>query len=370
MSEYYRAPLEDWEFSRRAISRDRLQAMFACSIILAASHEPGTSQKSFGQQGEKSVKRQSRDCGSRHAMEKARDYKRRRVVLYDANNDKDKACLALNRQYFDFNESLLIKDLAFIALADPANDDLEKLLGAVAENGKDDPAENMPECGEAASANCPDCDDAPGGEDNFDDSCSQIPAEIEAAGYVDNPDPGEYADSFSYEDYSQEEFTEQDASQEYDDFPGPAEDREAYSDDRSSPPGVRSCKPSGPFWGKSAAGQETGKIPPPAENSKDSESSGKEDAPSQSLPYDWMACRPAWKATKGKKRQLPAGKRKNLPSRRTRCGKSAKKAKSAPGSGKINFGFFEIRLFEKRPFTLASCPGMDTCRLLKAFHRN
>ncbi len=89
---------------------------------------------------------------------------------------------------------------------------------------------------EAASANCPDCDDAPGGEDNFDDSCSQIPAEIEAAGYVDNPDPGEYADSFSYEDYSQEEFTEQDASQEYDDFPGPAEDREAYSDDRSSPP--------------------------------------------------------------------------------------------------------------------------------------
>ena len=283
LSEYYRAPLEDWEFSRRAISRDRLQAMFACSIILAASHEPGTSQKSFGQQGEKSVKRQSRDCGSRHAMEKARDYKRRRVVLYDANNDKDKACLALNRQYFDFNESLLIKDLAFIALADPANDDLEKLLGAAAENGKDDPAENMPECGEAASANCPDCDDAPGGEDNFDDSCSQIPAEIEAAGYVDNPDPGESADSFSYEDYSQEEFTEQDASQEYDDFPGPAEDREAYSDDRASPPGVRSCKPSGPFWGKSAAGQETGKIPPPAENSKDSESSGKEDAPGQSL---------------------------------------------------------------------------------------
>lgn len=278
LSEYYRAPVEDWEFSRRAISRDRLQAMFAGGVILAASHEPGTCKKTSGQAGEKNGKRQSRDCGSRHAMEKARDYRRRRIVLYDANNDKDKACLALNRQYFDFNESLLIKDPAFIALADPANGDLEKLLGRQFENGKSNSAKNLP-----ASTNCPGCAVEPDSEDNLDDSFSQIPADVEAAEDVDSPDPGDYVDSFSYEDFSQEEFTDQDSSQEYDDFPEQAEDQEASPDDGTCDdlPNARASNQPGSFWAKSTVEQEARKIPLPAENSQGGGNCG--DLPSQSL---------------------------------------------------------------------------------------
>ncbi len=95
--------------------------MFACSIILAAkAMSREQARKVSASRGEKKASK-----GRAGIAVRAMPWKRPgttsagALCFYDANNDKDKACLALNRQYFDFNESLLIKDLAFIALADP-----------------------------------------------------------------------------------------------------------------------------------------------------------------------------------------------------------------------------------------------------------
>lgn len=284
VSEYYKPPVEDWEFSNRAVNRDRLQAMFACGVILAASHAPEAGQKSAGRQGKKGGKEKVVDCGSRHAMEKARAYKRRRIVLYDANTDRDKAYLGLNRQYFDFNQGLLVKDAAFIALADPANADLGKLLGRVAESDEEEkPAENMPEAGEVVS--CPGCD--PAIEENFDDSCTQIPADIEEEGDIDPDETGGYYDSFSfsYEDASQEEFTEQDASQEYDDFIEPADDQERYFAEEAcdEPPNAPPCKAAASFAAKSAKDPESLAVPEVVENIRPPDSPGKKIISNQSL---------------------------------------------------------------------------------------
>ena len=56
--------------------------MFAGEILLIASHLPG--------QG---------DSGSRHAMEKAKEYGTERFVLYNPLTDEDAPLFALNRNY-------------------------------------------------------------------------------------------------------------------------------------------------------------------------------------------------------------------------------------------------------------------------------
>ena len=82
LTEYVTEPATRYDRIRRFIERDRLQAMFAGKILLIASHLPG--------QG---------DSGSRHAMEKAKEYGTERFVLYNPMTDDADTLLALNRNY-------------------------------------------------------------------------------------------------------------------------------------------------------------------------------------------------------------------------------------------------------------------------------
>lgn len=82
LTEYITEPSTRYDRIRRFIERDRLQAMFAGEILLIASHLPG--------QG---------DSGSRHAMEKAKEYGTERFVLYNPLTDEDAPLFALNRNY-------------------------------------------------------------------------------------------------------------------------------------------------------------------------------------------------------------------------------------------------------------------------------
>lgn len=82
LTEYITEPATRYDRIRQFIERDRLQAMFAWKILLIASHLP--------EQG---------DSGSRHAMEKAKEYGTERFVLYDPSTDEADPLLALNRNY-------------------------------------------------------------------------------------------------------------------------------------------------------------------------------------------------------------------------------------------------------------------------------
>lgn len=82
LTEYVTEPATRYDRIRRFIERDRLQAMFAGKILLIASHLPG--------QG---------DSGSRHAMEKAKEYGTERFVLYDSMTDEADPLFALNQNY-------------------------------------------------------------------------------------------------------------------------------------------------------------------------------------------------------------------------------------------------------------------------------
>ena len=80
ITEYITEPNNRYESIKRFIERDRLQAMFASKIILIASYMQG--------QG---------DSGSRHAMAKAKEYCKERVVMYNEQADFDNPIFALNR---------------------------------------------------------------------------------------------------------------------------------------------------------------------------------------------------------------------------------------------------------------------------------
>ena len=82
LTEYITEPSTRYDRIRRFIERDRLQAIFAGKILLIASHLPG--------QG---------DSGSRHAMEKAKEYSTKRFVLYNPMTDDSDPLFALNRNY-------------------------------------------------------------------------------------------------------------------------------------------------------------------------------------------------------------------------------------------------------------------------------
>lgn len=81
ITEYISEAANKYESIKRFIERDRLQAMFASKIILIASYAQG--------QG---------DSGSRHAMQKAKEYGVERFVMYNERTDKDKPIFGLNEQ--------------------------------------------------------------------------------------------------------------------------------------------------------------------------------------------------------------------------------------------------------------------------------
>ena len=83
VSEYYEVPQSRNEMINRFIVRDRLQALFSDAVLLAASYAPNN---------------QGNDCGSRHAMGKAKDYGIKRAVIYNEIKHKDNPMYDLNRQ--------------------------------------------------------------------------------------------------------------------------------------------------------------------------------------------------------------------------------------------------------------------------------
>lgn len=90
------------ELSSRYKERDRLQALFCDTIVLAASYAQDSAErwKKFGQK---------LDSGARLAMGYAREYKIPRAVMYDQNIDQSNPMFDLNRDLI--NEQ---KDIAII----------------------------------------------------------------------------------------------------------------------------------------------------------------------------------------------------------------------------------------------------------------
>ena len=83
VTEYFRKAISKREFIGRYAERDRLQAMFAGAVVLAASY----SQKDVG-----------KDNGSRFAMGKAVEYGVPRYVIYDEKRDGADPMFNLSRE--------------------------------------------------------------------------------------------------------------------------------------------------------------------------------------------------------------------------------------------------------------------------------
>lgn len=82
VSEYYANPSSRYEFLGRYVERDRLQAMFVRCVVLAASYAEN---------------KMGLDCGSRHALGKAKEYGVPRAVIYNAAQDLNSPMYDLNR---------------------------------------------------------------------------------------------------------------------------------------------------------------------------------------------------------------------------------------------------------------------------------
>lgn len=83
VSEYFRGVRSKREFIGRYAERDRLQAMFAESVVLAASY----AQRDYG-----------KDSGSRFALGKAAEYGVPRYVIYNAIRDRQDPMYNLSRE--------------------------------------------------------------------------------------------------------------------------------------------------------------------------------------------------------------------------------------------------------------------------------
>lgn len=79
ISEYVKEPENKYAQIKRLIDRDRLQAMFSKAVVLIASFRQGEG-----------------DSGSRHALQKAKEYNKERFVMYNEKTDKDEALFGLN----------------------------------------------------------------------------------------------------------------------------------------------------------------------------------------------------------------------------------------------------------------------------------
>lgn len=90
ITEYVNKPRNKYEGIKRFIERDRLQAMFSKVVILIASFRQG--------QG---------DSGSRHAMQKAKEYGKFRYVMFNQITDANKEIFGLNQDLLNDNVIVL-----------------------------------------------------------------------------------------------------------------------------------------------------------------------------------------------------------------------------------------------------------------------
>ncbi|MGN1098995.1 MAG: DNA-processing protein DprA [Christensenellales bacterium] len=90
VTEYFTEPQNKYERIKRFIERDRLQAVFSKTVILIASFRKGEG-----------------DSGSRHALQKAKEYGRKRFVMFNEKTDSDRAVFGLNRDLLNDNARIL-----------------------------------------------------------------------------------------------------------------------------------------------------------------------------------------------------------------------------------------------------------------------
>lgn len=81
ISEYVNEPKNKYENVKRFIERDRLQALYSKAVVLIASFRKGEG-----------------DSGSRHAFEKAKQYGKKRLVMY-RERDVNNLTFGLNKDY-------------------------------------------------------------------------------------------------------------------------------------------------------------------------------------------------------------------------------------------------------------------------------
>ncbi len=106
VSEYFRRAHSRREFIGRYAERDRLQAMFAEAVVLAASY----SQRDYG-----------KDSGSRFAMGKAIEYGIPRYVIYDQDRDRVNPMFNLSREALSTGARVIKPDEDFQVAAAPAS---------------------------------------------------------------------------------------------------------------------------------------------------------------------------------------------------------------------------------------------------------
>jgi DNA processing protein len=107
VSEYYDEPKSKNDMVSRFVVRDRLQALFSDAVLLAASYAPNNL---------------GNDCGSRHAMSKAKEYGIKRAVIY---NEVKHA----NNPMYDLNRQILKEDSTVIRIdSDNMTATIKKLL--------------------------------------------------------------------------------------------------------------------------------------------------------------------------------------------------------------------------------------------------
>lgn len=100
ISEYYEAPKSRNDMISRFVVRDRLQALFSDAILLTASYAPNNL---------------GNDCGSRHAMDKAKSYGIKRAVIYNDAKHKGNPMYDLNRQILHNDNTVIRIDSANLA---------------------------------------------------------------------------------------------------------------------------------------------------------------------------------------------------------------------------------------------------------------
>ena len=92
ITEYINEPKNKFERIERLIERDRLQAMLSKAVLLIASFRQGEG-----------------DSGSRHAMQKAKDYGKKRFVMFDPKTDSNQKIFGLNQDMIDDDAKILTK---------------------------------------------------------------------------------------------------------------------------------------------------------------------------------------------------------------------------------------------------------------------
>ena len=90
ITEYITEPTNRYDAIKRFIDRDKLQAMFSSAIILTASNIKGKG-----------------DSGSRYAMDKALEYNRKRLVMYNEKTDRDNQLFEMNKEYINNGAEVL-----------------------------------------------------------------------------------------------------------------------------------------------------------------------------------------------------------------------------------------------------------------------